>query len=56
LLNWEPKVPLEQGVKVMLQYIEDWKDAPVWNPETIADATKSWFDFLSVPSKERNES
>ena len=56
LLNWEPKVPLEEGVKVMLECIEDWKDAPVWNAETIADATKSWFDFLSGPSKERNES
>ena len=30
----------------MLTNIDDWKDAPVWDPESIDKATKSWFKFL----------
>ena len=26
--------------------INDWKEAPVWTPETIKEATKSWFKLL----------
>jgi UDP-glucose 4-epimerase len=37
---------LEDGVKSMLSYINDWKDAPLWNKDTIKDATKEWFKFL----------
>ena len=25
---------------------EDWRDAPVWTPETIESATKVWFESL----------
>ena len=25
----------------------DWKEAPVWTPETIKEETKSWFTLLS---------
>ncbi len=46
-LGWSPKVPIEQGVQTMMSSISDWKDAPVWTPETIADATKDWFKYLS---------
>ena len=46
LLNWEPRVSLESGIKLMLQDIDYWKDAPVWTPETIKVATKEWFKFL----------
>jgi UDP-glucose 4-epimerase len=53
LLGWKPKVPLETGVRIMLENIEYWRDAPVWNPATIADATKEWFEYLSPRSEAR---
>ena len=46
LLNWEPKVSLEEGVSTVLDNIDFWREAPLWNPETIADATKNWFKYL----------
>ncbi len=45
-LNWKPKVPLAEGVRIMLNHIDDWRDAPVWTPERIAEATKDWFKYL----------
>lgn len=46
LLEWEPKVSFEEGVKIMLENIDYWRAAPVWTPETIAVATKDWFKYL----------
>ncbi len=46
LLGWQAKVSLEEGVQQMLLHINDWKDAPVWNPESISRATQSWFQYL----------
>ena len=46
-LNWKPKISISEGVKMMLQIIEDWKDAPVWTPEKINIATEKWFKFLA---------
>ncbi len=45
-LNWKPKVSFEQGVKIMLGCIEDWRTAPVWDEQSIAQATKKWFEYL----------
>jgi UDP-glucose 4-epimerase len=45
-LNWLPEVSFEQGVKNMLENINFWKDAPVWDPESIREATKEWFSLL----------
>ena len=47
LLNWHPKVTLEEGVQHVLDNIDYWKKAPVWTPETIKDATADWFKYLS---------
>ena len=47
LLNWEPRVSLEDGVKVLLSNMNYWQDAPVWDENSIAAATKKWFEFLS---------
>jgi hypothetical protein len=30
----------------MLDYIDAWRDAPVWTPETIAESTRLWFAHL----------
>ena len=46
-LGWSPRVNLQEGVQILLQQIEDWREAPVWTPESIAQATKAWFDSLS---------
>jgi len=45
-LSWKPSVPVEQGVSVLLDNIDYWKDAPVWTPESIQDATEDWFFYL----------
>jgi UDP-glucose 4-epimerase len=45
-LDWEPKVSFSDGVKVMLQHIEHWRDAPVWTESGIAQATADWFRHL----------
>jgi UDP-glucose 4-epimerase len=49
-LGWEPKVGFAQGVAIMRQNIEHWRDAPVWTAERIADATADWFQFLGADS------
>eukprot|EP01155_Anaeramoeba_flamelloides_P027036 Anaeramoba_flamelloidesa821807_53.p1 GENE.a821807_53~~a821807_53.p1 ORF type:complete len:271 (-),score=16.25 a821807_53:1127-1846(-) len=46
LLNWEPKVSFEDGVKIMLDNINQWKEAPVWDENSIGKATKDWFEYL----------
>lgn len=45
-LGWSADVSFEQGVSVMLENIDYWRDAPVWDPASIADATALWFDRL----------
>ena len=47
LIGYKPKVTFEKGVKVMLDNIDHWKDAPVWTPEKIKKATRDWFLHLS---------
>jgi UDP-glucose 4-epimerase len=46
LLGWEPKVSFEQGVQKIIEKIDYWRDAPVWTPETIKEATADWFKYL----------
>tara|TARA_Y100000590_G_scaffold468521_1_gene651555 strand:+ start:1451 stop:2440 length:990 start_codon:yes stop_codon:yes gene_type:complete len=45
-LNWEPKIKIEEGIKQLLKNIDYWKNAPVWNPESISKATQDWFKYL----------
>lgn len=51
-LGWSPKVTLETGVAEMLKNIDYWREAPVWDAQSIATATKTWFDCLE-PAKSR---
>ena len=46
LLDWRAKVSFEDGVASMLEHIDNWKDAPIWNPKSIEDATDTWFHYL----------
>ena len=41
------EMPFETGVKLMLDEIDHWKDAPLWDKETISNATKTWFKYMS---------
>ena len=45
-LGWKPKVPFEKGVAEMMRGIEAWRDAPLWDPDSISKATKTWFEHL----------
>ncbi|MFC1988631.1 SDR family oxidoreductase [Chloroflexota bacterium] len=51
VLGWQPKVSFEEGVKIMLENIDQWRDAPVWNEESIAKATRDWFAYLGDSGK-----
>jgi UDP-glucose 4-epimerase len=46
LLGWRPQVPFERGVSLMMEHIDDWRDAPLWDPAAIARATEPWFRHL----------
>lgn len=46
LVGWHPSVSLETGVSRMLEVIDDWRDAPLWNEQSIASATADWFKHL----------
>ena len=45
-LDWAPKISFEDGVAMMLDEIDAWKDAPLWDPDSIAEATKIWFEHM----------
>lgn len=49
-IGWTPSIPLEEGVARMMAVIDDWRDAPLWNQSTIAEATADWFKHLGHTS------
>jgi len=49
-IGWTPAIPLEEGVARMMAVIDDWRDAPLWNQSTIAEATADWFKHLGHTS------
>ena len=51
-LNWKPLISFEKGVSNMLLNIKDWKDAPLWNVNSIEEATKIWFQYMKVDKNE----
>lgn len=46
LLGYEPDYSFEAGVQAMLEQQDFWREAPVWEPESIAEATRDWFKYL----------
>lgn len=50
-LNWTPQISFERGVEIMLENIDYWRDAPVWDPQSISEATSDWFKYLARPIK-----
>jgi UDP-glucose 4-epimerase len=47
-LGWKPRVSFEAGVARMMAAIQNWHDAPLWDPESIKAATKPWFEALGT--------
>jgi len=45
-LGWTPQVSFEAGVAEMVKRIDYWREAPVWDPASIANATRTWFAML----------
>lgn len=46
-LKWSPKISFENGVNKMLEEIKNWKNAPLWTPDSIHVATKTWFKYMN---------
>ena len=44
--NWKPEIKIEKGIKIMLNNINYWKNAPLWSKNKIKSATKNWFKYL----------
>jgi len=47
-LGWKPELSFEDGVGKVLENIEYWREAPLWDPDSIAGATKTWFEHLGA--------
>ena len=45
-LKWKPVVNFRDGVKIMLNQIDEWQMAPLWSPKSIKSASKIWFKYL----------
>jgi UDP-glucose 4-epimerase len=45
-LGWQPEISFEEGVAKMVAEINHWQDAPLWDPDSIKDATKTWFKYM----------
>lgn len=47
-LGWKAKISFEEGVSKLLSQIEDFRDAPLWEPASIRKATEKWFHYLGT--------
>ena len=45
-LDWKPLVSFEEGVAQIVVSIDYWADAPLWDPNGIEKATKTWFQYM----------
>jgi UDP-glucose 4-epimerase len=46
-LGWKPQISFEDGVANIVVNIEYWRNAPLWDSDLIANATKTWFQFMT---------
>lgn len=45
-LGWRPETSFEEGIARIVSDIDYWRDAPLWGRESIANATRTWFEFM----------
>lgn len=45
-LGWKQTISFEEGVANILENIDYWGEAPLWDSESIAAATKDWFKYM----------
>ena len=45
-LDWKPTISFEEGVKRVVAGIDYWREAPLWDAQSITAATKTWFQYL----------
>ena len=45
-LGWKPELSFEEGVARIVADIDYWRNAPLWDPQSIAKATQTWFQHL----------
>jgi UDP-glucose 4-epimerase len=50
-LSWSPEISFEEGVAKIVANIDYWKNAPLWEPDSIANATKTWFEYMRPEGK-----
>jgi UDP-glucose 4-epimerase len=46
-LDWAMKVSFEEGVARIVNEIDYWREAPLWDPASIEAATKSWHRYMA---------
>jgi UDP-glucose 4-epimerase len=46
-IGWKAQVSIEEGVAKLMSNLDYWRDAPVWTPDRIADATRDWFKYIT---------
>ncbi len=46
-LGWTAQVSIEAGVAELMANLDYWRDAPVWTPDRIAEATQDWFKYIT---------
>jgi UDP-glucose 4-epimerase len=46
-LEWRPEVAFDQGVENIVASIDYWKNAPLWEPDSIENATRTWFEYMA---------
>ena len=46
-LGWKPQVSFEEGVSKIVDSIDYWLNAPLWEPESISKATDTWFKYMT---------
>jgi UDP-glucose 4-epimerase len=49
-LGWRQSVSFEDGVGRMIEQIDYWREAPLWDPASIQQATRTWFAYLGENS------
>lgn len=47
-LGWKPQLSFEEGVAEIIANIDYWRNAPLWDSDSIAKATKTWFEFMTA--------